>query len=427
VFLADAFWWGCGLVVPVILTLAFFDWGPLLRQVVGQRLSARIAYSEEGNYWASRVERLGLFVGDNLWAIPLAVLGLIETFAHRMKDRVTLVLWLVLAVLMLLIHEPIRFKHFTILLPLLTIWAGLAVSQAWVGITHFKETPLWAKGATVLGLLLLSAYFLRVPTIVRGWQAGLETAGPPADERIALDFIEKVTTPDDCLITDDMQLAYWSGRLVPPELAEVSSNRLMAGELTLDELIAISTRYDCQVVAAVSNRIPKYLPDYMEWVKQHYLGRFHYGEDDLYVAKANTTPNPEYPIQAEFERGVRLLGYSLGSQNARPGDRLTLVLYWQPLTTLDKDYTIFVHLRDARNSTQVTADHRPYDGIVPTTHWAAGAVVKDVVWLDLPTDLPAGEYRLWAGMYRLDTMERLPVMGDTSGENGIDLGVIWIK
>jgi hypothetical protein len=54
-------------------------------------------------------------------------------------------------------------------------------------------------------------------------------------------------------------------------------------------------------------------------------------------------------------------------------------------------------------------------------------VIKDVVWLDLPAALPVGEYRLLVGMYRVDTMERLPVVGDASGENAIDLGVVSIK
>jgi len=117
----------------------------------------------------------------------------------------------------------------------------------------------------------------------------------------------------------------------------------------------------------------------------------------------------------------------LDSQNAKPGDRLFLTLYWQSLQPLETDYTIFVHLRDLGNITRLAADHRPYDGVAPTTHWTVGAVVKDVVWLDLPADLSSGEYRLLVGMYRLDTMERLPVMGDTTGENAVELGTIWVE
>jgi hypothetical protein len=425
--LADVCWWGCGLLVPFIVALALADFGPLLQQVVGQRLSARVAYAQDGTYWASRLEFLGLFAGDNLWALPLAGLGLFETFAYKMRERVTLLVWFALAVVMLMVHDPLRYKHLTILLPLLTIWAGVAVARTCALIVDFKRASPWAKAAMALSLLLLATYMLRLPSIVKGWQAGLEAAGPPADEQIALDFIDKVTAPHDCLITDDMQLAYWSGRMVPPELAEVSSNRLMAGELTLDELVDISSRYDCQVVAAVSNRIPKYLPDYMDWVKHNYLGRFHYGEDDLYVAKAGTTPDPKQPMWVEFEEPLRFLGYSLDFQSAKPGDRLPVVLYWQSLGTMDTDYTVFVHLRDSGNVTRAAADHRPFEGVVPTTRWIPGGVVKDVAWLELPPDLPVGDYRLWVGLYRVDTLQRLTVTQDVSGENAIELGMVRVE
>jgi hypothetical protein len=88
------------------------------------------------------------------------------------------------------------------------------------------------------------------------------------------------------------------------------------------------------------------------------------------------------------------------------------------------DYTIFVHVRDAGNAVVVTADHRPYEGAVPTTKWKPGAVVKDVVWLTLPPEVPPGEYALWVGLYRVDTMERLRLQGDTSGENALQIGRI---
>jgi hypothetical protein len=477
----DLLCWLCAFLVPFALAFACVDLRSLVDQAVGQRLSARAAYAEDDAYWASRAEPVVLFLGDNLWTVPLAALGLVSTFFRRMRYRFTLVVWLILASLMLLVHDPVRYKHFTILLPLLSIWAGVAVGEAWQGLSHSRSilrssrpaaqplerpagsggsteprtgsdraqehdgpaklrtpgvarrvsrlwdghwsaTSAWTVACTCAALALLLAYCLRLPGTVRSWQAGFEKAGPPAEERTALDFIAAVTTPDDCLITDDMPIAYWSGRLVPPELAEVSTNRLKAGELTLDELTAITRRYDCQVVAGVSNRIFKYLPTYEEWVRRTYLGSFHFGEDDLYVAKAATTPRPDHPVQAQFGSLAHLLGYTLDVQSVRPGARLPLVLYWEALTASEADYTIFVQGRDAANGVRFTADHRPYEGTVPTTLWKPGAVIRDVVWMTLPADLPVGEYVLWVGMYRVDTMERLPIVDDTSGESALQLG-----
>jgi hypothetical protein len=37
-----------------------------------------------------------------------------------------------------------------------------------------------------------------------------------------------------------------------------------------------------------------------------------------------------------------------------------------------------------------------------------------------------GDYSICMGMYRVDTMERLPVQGDTGGENALCLGQITV-
>lgn len=274
-------------------------------------------------------------------------------------------------------------------------------------------------------VLLLGLYAWQIPTAVRMVKANAAIPQPPPDEVEALAFIESITAPGDCLISDDMPLLYWSGRMAPPPLAEVSTNRLESGALTTPDLIAISDQADCQVVAAVTNRITKYLPDYMDWVKQNYLGRFHYGEDDLYFAKVTTDPRPVTPLPADFDRQIRFHGYTLPG-TASPGERVPLTLVWQAQAAPAVDYAIFVQLRDAANSTLVNADHQPYHGLVPTSSWPAGGVIQEVTWLTLPPDLPPGSYNLYVGLYHPDTLERLPLQADTSGENALILGPLVI-
>jgi hypothetical protein len=129
---------------------------------------------------------------------------------------------------------------------------------------------------------------------------------PGDEEQQMLSFIEAVTTPEDCIITDDMPLLYWSGRMTPPELAEMSGNRLISGELTVAELIAISERYDCPVIAAVDHRIVDYLPEYFYWVASNYLGRVYYQEVPLFFAKAHADPQPATRLQANFADKIAL-------------------------------------------------------------------------------------------------------------------------
>ncbi|MFQ5576961.1 MAG: hypothetical protein ACE5G8_08235 [Anaerolineae bacterium] len=64
-------------------------------------------------------------------------------------------------------------------------------------------------------------------------------------------------------------------------------------------------------------------------------------------------------------------------------------------------------------------DRQPLDGAYPTPRWQTGEAITDPIPLPLPDSLPPGEYRLALGLYRLDTLERLPLAGDSSGENAV--------
>jgi hypothetical protein len=294
--------------------------------------------------------------------------------------------------------------------------------------SQVQNPPKASKMVVLAGLILLIAlYAWQIPAALALWRAKAAESQPAHDEAEALTLIKTITAPTDCLISDDMPLLYWSGRMAPPELAEVSTNRLESGALTTPELIAITDRYDCQLVAAVSNRIPKYLPDYMDWVKRTYLGRFHYGEDDLYFAKTSTRPRPATPLWADFDGQIIFHGYTLPAESVSRGDRAPLTLVWQAQTKLSTDYAIFVQLRDPANKTLASADHQPYQGLLPTSTWPAGSVIQEVTWLSLPEDLPPGSYHIYIGLYRPDNLERLPLRYDTSAENALILGPLVVQ
>ena len=72
------------------------------------------------------------------------------------------------------------------------------------------------------------------------------------------------------------------------------------------------------------------------------------------------------------------------------------------------------------------ADHRPLGNVYPTTLWPVGETIRESSDLFLPPDLSPGSYDLWAGLYLLETGERLPVQNDASGENAIKLGVLTV-
>ena len=126
---------------------------------------------------------------------------------------------------------------------------------------------------------------------------------------------------------------------------------------------------------------------------------------------------PDVPLNAQLADTLRLTGYS---RELSPAG-LRLVLFWDVLSSLPGDYTTFVHLRNSAGQTVAQLDAQPLAGDYPTSRWQPGETVIDELLLPLPSDLPPNNYRLLLGMYRWDTLERLPVQNDTSDENALEL------
>jgi hypothetical protein len=120
--------------------------------------------------------------------------------------------------------------------------------------------------------------------------------------------------------------------------------------------------------------------------------------------------------QVEFGERITLLAY----EPALVSGGLQLTLYWQAERLLDQNWTVFVHLMDSSGVLITQRDSQPRDGRYPTSVWDEGEVVDDPHHLALPSDVPDGEYRVVAGLYAVETRERLPVLdsqGNPVGES----------
>jgi hypothetical protein len=103
-----------------------------------------------------------------------------------------------------------------------------------------------------------------------------------------------------------------------------------------------------------------------------------------------------------------------GNVQARVGDTLQVGLHWQADQKPAANYTVFVQLLDAAAQVQAQRDRWPGDGLFPTGALNAGDVVVDN--LALPLDVPPGQYRLIAGLYRND-VEGLPRLAGPQGDS----------
>jgi len=67
------------------------------------------------------------------------------------------------------------------------------------------------------------------------------------------------------------------------------------------------------------------------------------------------------------------------------------------------------------------SDFLPYDDAIKMQDWddlwQDETLIRTVTVLQLPKNIPAGDYTLFVGLYTPDTLQRLPIVNDSSGEN----------
>ena len=107
--------------------------------------------------------------------------------------------------------------------------------------------------------------------------------------------------------------------------------------------------------------------------------------------------------------GIRLLGYDLSARVFRPGDTVSVALYWEALQAVHRDYTITMQLRDQQGRVWIEAEARPAYGTYPTTEWKPGELLRDWHDLSLGAQAPSGSYDLM-----LQVKEERQVSGEVS-------------
>jgi len=139
---------------------------------------------------------------------------------------------------------------------------------------------------------------------------------------------------------------------------------------------------------------------------------------NLYALGAYSETTPAVRLEAKLGPSVALLGYSLESDTARPGDSLRLTLFWQATDQVTTRYTVFTHLVDSTGKPVAQTDSPPLGGTAPTDSWQVGATIVDRYAIAINPDTPPGQYELRVGMYTWPELTRLPVAlnGKPSGD-----------
>jgi len=141
------------------------------------------------------------------------------------------------------------------------------------------------------------------------------------------------------------------------------------------------------------------------------------------IAVPTDPSTPQHALDANLGGWTRLVGYDLSAEGVRAGAAITVTLHWQVESRPERDYTVFVHLLDARDQPIADGDGPPLANWYPTSFWAAGEHLTDPHRLPIPADLAAGRYRIAVGLYDPDNGQRLPVL-DAQGRPMADRVII---
>jgi hypothetical protein len=141
------------------------------------------------------------------------------------------------------------------------------------------------------------------------------------------------------------------------------------------------------------------------------MGWLRYNSEGSWVTPAEYHPMVNFGDQAD------LIGYDFPKQEIQADDSVKLTIYWKARQPLGINYQSFVHILGADGSPVAQSD-KLNPGAFPSKLWPLDRYIRDEHLLDLPENLPAGEYRLSIGLWSAGDGWRLPVIG----ENGDQIG-----
>jgi hypothetical protein len=121
------------------------------------------------------------------------------------------------------------------------------------------------------------------------------------------------------------------------------------------------------------------------------------------------------PLGVVFEDAIYLDAAAALSEGAGPGGVVRVVLRWWTEVPVQDSFHMFAHVVDAAGTLVSQHDAVPGAGLLPLTAWTPGERVEDRFAIRLPSNLPAGDYAIWVGLYNPDNGLRLAVTEGAAG------------
>jgi 4-amino-4-deoxy-L-arabinose transferase-like glycosyltransferase len=129
----------------------------------------------------------------------------------------------------------------------------------------------------------------------------------------------------------------------------------------------------------------------------------------------------------QFGGRISLIGYDGRTEQAVPGETLSLRFYWQASALPQTNYSLYIHLNPMDNRTLLAqVDGSPAAPDRPTLTWddPNETLISSPFELKLPPDLQAGQYRILVGLYDYGTGQRLTAQ---TGEDYVELFTLTVS
>ena len=155
--------------------------------------------------------------------------------------------------------------------------------------------------------------------------------------------------------------------------------------------------------------VPSSFPPGSALLTLHAVDNLRTQQASVQVGAFHVTPMPRLmqrpltigrPLHDLFGSAALLAGIRVTPATATPGSAVVIQLTWYCEAPLQKDYTVFVHLLDARNLIGGRQHDGPPDGgKAPTSSWVPGQWIVDRHAVPVPRETLPGSYRIEVGLY----------------------------
>jgi len=201
----------------------------------------------------------------------LALTSMILVVKQKKKDSFFPLIWLVVITIILLKYKPIWYHYY----PLISIpicWLGaIYFAKFFSVVTSYTQVRqmIFFRWIT---FLLIALTILRLPIKYSRTQKSL-FGEPPTQERHALDFLSKYRKDARWIFTDRAIFAFYAGISVPPELAVISSKRILTNKLEPNYLLNKLEEYkpELMLFTGFLETFPNYYLKIIPYIEKNYF------------------------------------------------------------------------------------------------------------------------------------------------------------